>query len=66
MSTHKRIDQICVIVLVCTIVLTVVFMNGKKIGIVSIVDQDAESYSGSEYFTENDGKGSPHEYTGKA
>ncbi len=55
MSTHKRIDQICVIVLVCTIVLTVVFMNGKKIGIVSIVDQDAESYSGSEYFTENDG-----------
>ena len=54
MSTHKRIDLICVIVMICSILITVIFMNGKTLGIVPIVDQDAESYTGSEYFTKND------------
>lgn len=35
MSTHKSFDRICCIVLAVTIVITVLFMCGKKIGITS-------------------------------
>jgi len=53
-STHKNIDRICVVVLVLTLLVTVAFMNGEKLGIRVVADEDAESYSGSTYFTEND------------
>ncbi|MEE1041946.1 MAG: carbohydrate-binding domain-containing protein, partial [Lachnospiraceae bacterium] len=57
MSTHKNIDRICVVVLVLTLLVTVAFMNGEKLGIRVVADEDAESYSGSTYFTENDADG---------
>ena len=53
MSTHRNIDRICIVVLVLTLLLTVAFMNGEKLGIRVVADEDAESYSGSTYFTEN-------------
>ena len=52
MSTHKHINLICVVVLVCTILLTVLFMNGARFGIQVIPDGDAVGES--EYFTYND------------
>ena len=54
MSTHRNIDRICIVVLVLTLLLTVVFMNGERLGIQVIANEDAESYSGTEYFTVND------------
>ena len=54
MSTHKNIDKICIIITICAFLISVLFMNGKSLGMTSIVDEDAESYSGSEYFTAND------------
>ncbi len=65
MSTHRNIDRICVVVLVLTLILTVVFMNGEKLGIKVISDEDAESYSSSTYFTENDldGNWAENKYT---
>ena len=54
---HKNIDKICVVVLVLTLLVTVAFMNGEKLGIRVVADEDAESYSGSTYFTENDADG---------
>ena len=33
MSTHKHIDKICCVVLALTLIITVIFMNGEKIGI---------------------------------
>ena len=35
MSTHKNIDKICVIVIVLSMILTIVFMNGSALGIQS-------------------------------
>ena len=65
MSTHKNIDRICILVLVLTLLLTVAFMNGEKLGIRAIADEDAESYSGTAYFTANDldGTWSDNAYT---
>ncbi|MBO6214350.1 MAG: carbohydrate-binding domain-containing protein, partial [Lachnospiraceae bacterium] len=57
MSTHKRIDIICVVILICTVVITILFMNGEKLGITAIIDEDAESYEGNAYFTSNDQDG---------
>lgn len=54
MSTSKHIDLICVVVLVLSLALTVLFMNGEALGIQKIVDEDAEQNSGSVYFTAND------------
>lgn len=54
MSTHKHIDLICVAVLVCTLLLTVLFINGERLGLRPIVDGDAASSSDSAYFTKND------------
>ena len=54
MSTHKQIDLICVAVLVFTLLVTVLFMNGQKLGLTPMVDGDAESSSDSAYFTRND------------
>ena len=58
MSTHKNINLICVVILIVTVAITILFMNGKSLGLVSIVDEDAESYTGNEYFTANDQNGS--------
>ncbi len=54
MSTHKNIDRVCILVLVLMLLLTVGFMNGEKLGIRAIADEDAENYAGTAYFTEND------------
>ncbi len=58
MTTHKYIDQICVAILLFTVVITVLFMNGRSFGIEAIVDEDAESYEGNTYFTAKDQNGS--------
>ena len=54
MSAHRNIDRICMVVLALTLLLTVAFMNGEKLGIRVAADEDAESCSGSTYFTAND------------
>lgn len=55
MSTHnRRLDKICVVIVAVSLLLTVLFMNGGSLGITMIVDEDAESYSGTTYFTTND------------
>ena len=54
MSTHKYIERICVAVMICAVIVTLLFMNGAKLGLTAIVDEDAESYTGTEYFTAND------------
>lgn len=36
MSTHKHIDKICVVVLVLTLVITILFMNGAALGIQAV------------------------------
>lgn len=54
MFTNKNIDKICIGILIMTLLLTVIFINGERLGISVITDKDAESYNGSEYFTDND------------
>lgn len=54
MMTHNNINKICVVVTIIALVLTVLFMNGKKLGLQSVVDEDAETYEDSKYFTAND------------
>lgn len=58
MSTHKNADRICVVIVVISLILTVLFMNGESLGITKIVDEDAEQNSDSVYFTSNDLSGS--------
>ena len=58
MSTHKRIDIICVVVTVCALILTILFMNGEKLGLVPIVDEDSPYAEKLEHFTSNDLNGS--------
>lgn len=58
MSTHKRIDLICVVVIACALILTILFMNGEKLGIVPIVDEDSPYTEKTEHFTSNDLNGS--------
>ena len=57
MSTHKYIDLICVAVLVCTLLVTVLFINGERLGIQAVVDGDSAESSDSAYFTRNDRNG---------
>ncbi len=54
MSTSKHFDKIVALVLVLGLLLTVAFINGEALGIEKIVDEDAEDYEGTEYFTAND------------
>ena len=54
MSTHRHIDAICIVILVFTLLITGLFMNGKAFGLQPIIDEDAEDYAGSAYFTSND------------
>ena len=57
MSTHRHIDAICVAVLIVTLLITVLFMNGEALGIRVIVDEDAEEHGGDFWFTANDRDG---------
>ena len=50
MSTSKHIDLICVVALLCTLLVTVLFVNGKALGIAPMTDGDA----GDSPFTAND------------
>ncbi len=54
MSGSKHIDRICVIVILFSLLLTVLFMNGGRFGLQVMADEDAERYSDSAYFTTND------------
>ena len=58
MSTHRQIDRICVAVLVCMLLITVLFMHGESLGLTPLVDGDAETSSDSAFFTKNDRSGS--------
>ncbi len=54
MSTHKHINIICVVIVLISVLVTVLFMNGEKLGLTAVVDEDAESYTGDSIFTTND------------
>ncbi len=58
MSTSKYIDAVCILVLILTLLITVLFINGEAFGIEKLVDEDAEANSGSSFFTQNDRNGS--------
>ncbi len=50
MSTHKKIDAICIAAIIFSIVLTVLLMNGKVFASVAAMSEDV----GSDLFTAND------------
>ena len=50
MSTSKHIDTICIVVLLCTLLVTGLFVNGRALGIGTIADGD----DGEGQFTAND------------
>lgn len=50
MSTHKHIDKICIFVTVFVLLLTILFMNGKALGI-TVIESEDES---NDMFTAND------------
>lgn len=54
MSTSKHFDKLVAVVLALGLLLTVAFMNGEALGIEKIIDEDAEQYEETEYFTAND------------
>ena len=58
MSTSKYIDAVCIVILILTLLITVLFMNGEALGIEKIVDEDAEANSSTSFFTKNDRNGS--------
>lgn len=54
MSTHRNVDRFCAIIVLLSLVLTILFMNGERLGIALVVDADSEAHSDSAYFTSND------------
>ena len=50
MSTHKKIDAICIAAIIFSIVLTVLLMNGKVFASIPVMSEDV----GSDLFTAND------------
>ncbi len=54
MSTNKHFPAVCALVFVLALIVTVLFMNGERLGIRVIRDEDAEESEGSQYFTSND------------
>ena len=50
MSTHKHIDIICIVIAVLALLLTVLFMNGNALGIISVSKEE----NSNAVFTEND------------
>ena len=56
-STQTILDKICVAIVVCSLLLTALFINGESLGITKIVDEDADQNSDTEYFTSKDQDG---------
>lgn len=54
MSTNKHFPAVCALVFVLALIVTVLFVNGERLGIRIIRDEDAEESEGSQYFTSND------------
>ena len=54
MSTGKHFSALCALVLALALAVTVLFMNGEKLGIRVIRDEDSEANEDSGYFTSND------------
>ncbi|MBR1477469.1 MAG: carbohydrate-binding domain-containing protein [Lachnospiraceae bacterium] len=54
MSSSKLIDKICIAITIAAVLITVLFMNGEKLGLTKVVDEDSESYEESDHFTAND------------
>ena len=54
MSTGKHFSALCALVLALALAVTVLFMNGEKLGIRVIRDEDSEINEDSGYFTSND------------
>ncbi len=54
MSTHKWIDWICAAIILLSLAVTILFMNGERLGIAVAVDTDAEETYTSAYFSAND------------
>ena len=54
MSTHRHINAICLVVLVFTLALTVLFMNGKALGLQTVTEAEAIENADSPWFTAND------------
>ncbi len=50
MASSRHIDRICVIAIVCTLLLTILFMNGQRLGLTVMADED----TGGGQFTAND------------
>lgn len=50
MSTHKKIDAVCIVTVLLTVALTILFMNGEALGISVAASGDA----GDGMFTNND------------
>ena len=57
MSADKKLDRACIIITLIAVLITVLFMNGEKLGIQKIIDEDAELYSDRTWFTANDQNG---------
>jgi len=58
LSTHRHIDAICIAVMLCALILTVLFMNGRALGIRTASEMEAEEDAESPWFTANDRSGS--------
>ncbi len=58
MSTHRHIDAICITVLICTLALTILFMNGRALGLQTPAEVEAGENAESPWFTANDRDGS--------
>ena len=54
MSTNKHFPAVCALMFVLALIVTVLFMNGERLGIRVIRDEDAEESEASQYFTSND------------
>ena len=54
MSTNKHFPAVCALVFVLALIVTVLFMNGERLGIRVFRDEDAEESEASQYFTSND------------
>lgn len=54
MSKSKHFDKICIAFMILALIITACFMNGEKLGLTLVVDEDAETHSDDSYFTAND------------
>jgi len=54
MSTHKKIDVVCVVAVIAALIITLLFMNGEKLGLSKIIDEDSENGKSETVFTKKD------------